>query len=186
MVLGIAPAAIIDRQLPFEYTITSRSTDVVVMALPSQNINHSAFRSMFKRENISGTNFNEWLHRLKMEQYMMLIMRWHVLCSGESNKKKQEAMSQQALQEVKEAKAARHKEALEAVRAETKRRNEESVLNKVQVSDIVKEFVVKVTDVGVDQAVMKMLTKKVGEAASAVKESVAQGLKQAFGGKDDN
>ncbi|GJQ99111.1 retrotransposon protein, putative, ty1-copia subclass [Tanacetum coccineum] len=30
MVLGIAPVAIIDRQLPFEYTITSRSTDVVV------------------------------------------------------------------------------------------------------------------------------------------------------------
>ncbi|GJX50277.1 retrotransposon protein, putative, ty1-copia subclass [Tanacetum coccineum] len=30
MVLGIAPAAIIDRQLPFEYTITSRSTDVMV------------------------------------------------------------------------------------------------------------------------------------------------------------
>ncbi|GKA77166.1 DNA-binding WRKY transcription factor, partial [Tanacetum coccineum] len=27
---GIAPVAIIDRQLPFEYTITSRSTDVVV------------------------------------------------------------------------------------------------------------------------------------------------------------
>ncbi|GJX58196.1 retrotransposon protein, putative, ty1-copia subclass [Tanacetum coccineum] len=50
MVLGIAPVAIIDRQLPFEYTITSRSTDVVVMALPVQNINHSAFRSMFERE----------------------------------------------------------------------------------------------------------------------------------------
>ncbi|GJU20745.1 ribonuclease H-like domain-containing protein [Tanacetum coccineum] len=32
MVLGIAPVAIIDRQLPFEYTITSRSTDVVVKA----------------------------------------------------------------------------------------------------------------------------------------------------------
>ncbi|GKD73364.1 putative reverse transcriptase domain-containing protein, partial [Tanacetum coccineum] len=46
----IAPVAIIDRQLPFEYTITSRSTDVVVMALPVQNINHSAFRSMFERE----------------------------------------------------------------------------------------------------------------------------------------
>ncbi|GJV49628.1 retrotransposon protein, putative, ty1-copia subclass [Tanacetum coccineum] len=30
MVLGIAPMAIIDRQLPFEYAITSRSTDVVV------------------------------------------------------------------------------------------------------------------------------------------------------------
>ncbi|GKB04324.1 hypothetical protein Tco_0832467 [Tanacetum coccineum] len=50
MVLGIAPVAIIDRQLPFEYTITSRSTDVVVMAQPVQNINHSAFRSMFERE----------------------------------------------------------------------------------------------------------------------------------------
>ncbi|GJW47283.1 hypothetical protein Tco_0078929 [Tanacetum coccineum] len=30
MVLGVALVAIIDRQLPFEYTITSRSTDVVV------------------------------------------------------------------------------------------------------------------------------------------------------------
>ncbi|GKC77288.1 retrotransposon protein, putative, ty1-copia subclass [Tanacetum coccineum] len=66
MVLGIAPVAIIDRQLPFEYTITSRSTDVVVMALPVQNINHSAFRSMFEREKLSGTNFNDWLRRLKL------------------------------------------------------------------------------------------------------------------------
>ncbi|GJS05546.1 retrotransposon protein, putative, ty1-copia subclass [Tanacetum coccineum] len=65
-VLGIAPVAIIDRQLPFEYTITSRSTDVVVMALPVQNINHSAFRSMFEREKLSGTNFNDWLRRLKL------------------------------------------------------------------------------------------------------------------------
>ncbi|GJW62121.1 hypothetical protein Tco_0111456 [Tanacetum coccineum] len=30
-VLGIAPVAIIDRQLPFEYTIASRSTDVMVV-----------------------------------------------------------------------------------------------------------------------------------------------------------
>ncbi|GJZ53279.1 retrotransposon protein, putative, ty1-copia subclass [Tanacetum coccineum] len=66
MVLGIAPAAIIDRQLPFEYTITSRSTDVVVMALPVQNINHSAFRSMFEREKLSGTNFNNWFRQLKL------------------------------------------------------------------------------------------------------------------------
>ncbi|GJT11098.1 retrotransposon protein, putative, ty1-copia subclass [Tanacetum coccineum] len=66
IVLGIAPVAIIDRQLPFEYTITSRSTDVVVMALPAQNINHSAFRSMFEREKLSGTNFNDWLRRLKL------------------------------------------------------------------------------------------------------------------------
>ncbi|GKD21336.1 retrotransposon protein, putative, ty1-copia subclass [Tanacetum coccineum] len=65
-VLGIAPVAIIDRQLPFEYTIASRSTDVMVMALLVQNINHSAFRSMFKREKLSGTNFNDWLCRLKL------------------------------------------------------------------------------------------------------------------------
>ncbi|GJW54700.1 retrotransposon protein, putative, ty1-copia subclass [Tanacetum coccineum] len=66
MVLGIAPAAIIDRQLPFEYTITSRSTDVVVMAQPVQNINHSAFRSMFEREKLSGNNFNDWFRQLKL------------------------------------------------------------------------------------------------------------------------
>ncbi|GJZ15459.1 retrotransposon protein, putative, ty1-copia subclass [Tanacetum coccineum] len=66
MVLGIAPVAIIDRQLPFEYTITSRSTDVVVMALPAQNINHSAFRSMFEREKLSGNNFNDWFRQLKL------------------------------------------------------------------------------------------------------------------------
>ncbi|GJV55629.1 retrotransposon protein, putative, ty1-copia subclass [Tanacetum coccineum] len=66
IVLGIAPVAIIDRQLPFEYTITSRSTDVVVMALPNQNINHSAFRSMFEREKLSGNNFNDWFRQLKL------------------------------------------------------------------------------------------------------------------------
>ncbi|GJS09517.1 helitron helicase-like domain-containing protein [Tanacetum coccineum] len=65
-VLGIAPVAIIDRQLPFEYTITSRSTDVVVMAQPVQNINHSAFRSMFEREKLSGNNFNDWFRQLKL------------------------------------------------------------------------------------------------------------------------
>ncbi|GJY76264.1 retrotransposon protein, putative, ty1-copia subclass [Tanacetum coccineum] len=66
MVQGITPAAIIDRKLPFEYTITSRSTNVVVMELPVQNINHSTFRSMFEREKLSGTNFNDWLRRLKL------------------------------------------------------------------------------------------------------------------------
>ncbi|GJZ16018.1 retrotransposon protein, putative, ty1-copia subclass [Tanacetum coccineum] len=35
MVLGIVPVAIIDRHLPFEYTITSRSTDVVVPISPA-------------------------------------------------------------------------------------------------------------------------------------------------------
>ncbi|GJZ34440.1 retrotransposon protein, putative, ty1-copia subclass [Tanacetum coccineum] len=66
MVLGIAPMAIIDRQLPFEYTITSRSTDVVVMAQPIQNINHSAFRSIFEREKLFGNNFNDWFCQLKL------------------------------------------------------------------------------------------------------------------------
>ncbi|GJY91854.1 retrotransposon protein, putative, ty1-copia subclass [Tanacetum coccineum] len=65
-VLGIAPVAIIDCQLPFEYTITSRSTDVVVMALPVQNINHSSFRSMFEREKLYGNNFNDWFRQLKL------------------------------------------------------------------------------------------------------------------------
>ncbi|GKE29173.1 retrotransposon protein, putative, ty1-copia subclass, partial [Tanacetum coccineum] len=36
------------------------------MALPIQNINHSAFRSMFEREKLSGTNFNDWFRRLKL------------------------------------------------------------------------------------------------------------------------
>ncbi|GJT74406.1 retrotransposon protein, putative, ty1-copia subclass [Tanacetum coccineum] len=65
-VLSIAPVAIIDRQLPFEYTINSRPTDVVVMALPVQNTNHSAFRSMFEREKLSGNNFNDWFCQLKL------------------------------------------------------------------------------------------------------------------------
>nr|GEU53523.1 hypothetical protein [Tanacetum cinerariifolium] len=36
------------------------------MALPIQNINNSALRSMFEREKLSGTNFNDWLRRLKL------------------------------------------------------------------------------------------------------------------------
>ncbi|GJU30146.1 retrotransposon protein, putative, ty1-copia subclass [Tanacetum coccineum] len=62
----IAPVAIIDHQLPFEYTIASRSTDVMVMVLPVQNINHSAFRSMFEKEKLSGNNFNDWFRQLKL------------------------------------------------------------------------------------------------------------------------
>nr|GEU40983.1 hypothetical protein [Tanacetum cinerariifolium] len=66
MVLGITPVAIIDHQLPFEYTITSRSTDVMVMAQPVQNIDHSAFRSMFEREQLFGNNFSDWFRQLKL------------------------------------------------------------------------------------------------------------------------
>nr|GEW11184.1 hypothetical protein [Tanacetum cinerariifolium] len=36
------------------------------MAQRVQNINYSAFRSMFKREKLYGTNFTDWLFRLKL------------------------------------------------------------------------------------------------------------------------
>nr|GFA64769.1 hypothetical protein [Tanacetum cinerariifolium] len=62
----IASVTIIDRQLPFEYTIASRSTDVMVMANPVQNINHSAFRSMFEIKKLSRNNFNDWFRQLKL------------------------------------------------------------------------------------------------------------------------
>ncbi|GKE34693.1 hypothetical protein Tco_1454015, partial [Tanacetum coccineum] len=61
----ITPVATIDHQLPFEYTIASKSTDVMVMALPIQNIKHSAFRLMFEREKLSRNNFNGWFCQLK-------------------------------------------------------------------------------------------------------------------------
>nr|GEW29713.1 hypothetical protein [Tanacetum cinerariifolium] len=37
------------------------------MAHPVQNINHSAFRSMFEREKLSGNNFNDWFCQLKLD-----------------------------------------------------------------------------------------------------------------------
>ncbi|GKC60824.1 hypothetical protein Tco_1088422, partial [Tanacetum coccineum] len=36
------------------------------IALTVQNINHSAFRSMFEREKLSGNNFNDWFRQLKL------------------------------------------------------------------------------------------------------------------------
>nr|GEU59052.1 hypothetical protein [Tanacetum cinerariifolium] len=36
------------------------------MVLPAQNINHSAFRSMFEREKLSGTNFSDWFRSHKL------------------------------------------------------------------------------------------------------------------------
>nr|GFA83462.1 zinc finger, CCHC-type [Tanacetum cinerariifolium] len=36
------------------------------MAHPVQNINHSAFRSMFERKKLSGNNFNDWFRQLKL------------------------------------------------------------------------------------------------------------------------
>nr|GEU36611.1 hypothetical protein [Tanacetum cinerariifolium] len=40
--------------------------NLLKMALPIQNINHSTFRLMFKREKLSGDNFNEWFRQLKL------------------------------------------------------------------------------------------------------------------------
>ncbi|GJU74096.1 retrotransposon protein, putative, ty1-copia subclass [Tanacetum coccineum] len=38
----------------------------VAMAQPDQNINHSAFMSMFEKEKLSGNNFNDWFRQLKL------------------------------------------------------------------------------------------------------------------------
>ncbi|GJU72670.1 hypothetical protein Tco_1264075 [Tanacetum coccineum] len=56
IVLGIAPVAIIDRQLPFEYTITSRSTDVVVMKGYVDQLEHLGY--MLPHDLIAGLILN--------------------------------------------------------------------------------------------------------------------------------
>ncbi|GKE32553.1 zinc finger, CCHC-type containing protein, partial [Tanacetum coccineum] len=51
------------------------------MALPVQNINHSAFRLMFKRENIFGNNFNDWFRQLKLAlrvKKKMYVIEQHI------------------------------------------------------------------------------------------------------------
>ncbi|GJW30991.1 retrotransposon protein, putative, ty1-copia subclass [Tanacetum coccineum] len=57
-----------------EYTITSRSTDVMVMTHLVQNVNHSAFRSMFEREKNSGNNFNDWFRQLNN-----VLLEWNAV-----------------------------------------------------------------------------------------------------------
>ncbi|GKB02449.1 retrovirus-related pol polyprotein from transposon TNT 1-94 [Tanacetum coccineum] len=47
----------VDLQSQGNYTLFRET-----MALPAQNINHSAFRSMFDNEKLSGTNFNDCLY----------------------------------------------------------------------------------------------------------------------------
>ncbi|GJU34989.1 retrovirus-related pol polyprotein from transposon TNT 1-94 [Tanacetum coccineum] len=51
----------VDLQSQGNYTLFRET-----MALPVQNINHSAFRSMFEKEKLSGNNFNDWFARLKL------------------------------------------------------------------------------------------------------------------------
>ncbi|GJW24423.1 retrotransposon protein, putative, ty1-copia subclass [Tanacetum coccineum] len=51
---GIASVAIIDRKLPFKYTIASRSTDVMVLS------------GRCLKEKLSSSNFNDWFHSPKL------------------------------------------------------------------------------------------------------------------------
>ncbi|GJR09747.1 zinc finger, CCHC-type containing protein [Tanacetum coccineum] len=51
----------VDLQSQGNYTLFRET-----MTLPVQNINHSAFRSMFEKEKLTGNNFNEWFARLKL------------------------------------------------------------------------------------------------------------------------
>ncbi|GJV18232.1 retrotransposon protein, putative, ty1-copia subclass, partial [Tanacetum coccineum] len=60
-----------DRQMLRQFSCGCRSCRRlkalnVAMALPVHNINHSAFRSMFDKEKLSGNNFNDWFARLKL------------------------------------------------------------------------------------------------------------------------
>ncbi|GJS04558.1 retrotransposon protein, putative, ty1-copia subclass [Tanacetum coccineum] len=60
----VAPSS--RQNVPFAALPSVSMTTVVEMAQPVQNINHSAFRSMFEREKLSGNNFNDWFRQLKL------------------------------------------------------------------------------------------------------------------------
>ncbi|GJR62028.1 retrotransposon protein, putative, ty1-copia subclass [Tanacetum coccineum] len=69
----------IPKSLPlFPLAIRPKSTPFR-MALPAQNINHSAFRSMFDKEKLSGNNFNDWFARLKL--VLRVEKKMHVIDS---------------------------------------------------------------------------------------------------------
>nr|GEW23624.1 ribonuclease H-like domain-containing protein [Tanacetum cinerariifolium] len=67
-VLGIAPVAIIDRQLPFEYTITSRSTDVMV-----------ELKSMFEKQAGVDSDFAGFVRNNNMHNMGKTIGELHAL-----------------------------------------------------------------------------------------------------------
>ncbi|GJR51489.1 retrotransposon protein, putative, ty1-copia subclass [Tanacetum coccineum] len=56
----------IKMKIVYQDYLWDKSTDVVVMAQPVQNINHSTFKSMFEREKLFGNNFNDWFRQLKL------------------------------------------------------------------------------------------------------------------------
>ncbi|GJY85226.1 retrotransposon protein, putative, ty1-copia subclass [Tanacetum coccineum] len=62
--LGLEPHLLSDSLLDSLLNVGVQFKDQ--MAQPVQNINHSAFRSMFEREKLSGNNFNDWFRQLKL------------------------------------------------------------------------------------------------------------------------
>ncbi|GKA77646.1 hypothetical protein Tco_0784183, partial [Tanacetum coccineum] len=58
----------VDLQSQGNYTLFRET-----MALPFQNINHSAFRSMFEKEKLSGNNSNDWFARLNGQLYIACL-----------------------------------------------------------------------------------------------------------------
>nr|GEW43354.1 hypothetical protein [Tanacetum cinerariifolium] len=48
------------------YGVVAKDSGFARMTPPIQNINYSAFKSMFERRKISGNNFNDWFRQLKL------------------------------------------------------------------------------------------------------------------------
>ncbi|GJX03093.1 retrotransposon protein, putative, ty1-copia subclass, partial [Tanacetum coccineum] len=66
--IEVNPCLIFDRRKAYgmRLNIQEQLLDYEHMTHPVQNINHSAFRSMFEREKLSGNNFNDWFRQLKL------------------------------------------------------------------------------------------------------------------------
>ncbi|GKC61585.1 hypothetical protein Tco_1089183 [Tanacetum coccineum] len=61
--------AIITRGLPFEFTISSRSTALMEerqMAVAAQNTNNTTIRSILQQEKLTGPNFTKWYRNLRI------------------------------------------------------------------------------------------------------------------------
>ncbi|GJX47713.1 retrotransposon protein, putative, ty1-copia subclass [Tanacetum coccineum] len=65
--LGIVPTINEPLNMYYDNSAAVHYANEPGMAIPVQNINHSAFRSMFEKEKLSGNNFNDWFARLKVQ-----------------------------------------------------------------------------------------------------------------------
>ncbi|GJZ06058.1 hypothetical protein Tco_0539851 [Tanacetum coccineum] len=86
-VLGIAPVAIIDRQLPFEYTITSRSTHVVVPISPAPPTDSEYLRSGM-RYMIHNEELKSMFEKQAGVEWFDLIQTFHACKQDEKSNKK--------------------------------------------------------------------------------------------------